>query len=32
MDDVKGDGNGDEELVAFLVGPVSFWYVLLGVC
>jgi hypothetical protein len=32
MDGVKGEGNENEELVPFLVDPVSFWHILLWVC
>ena len=31
-DDVIGDRNEYEELVPFLVDPVSFWHILLWVC
>jgi len=32
IDDVKGDGNGNEELVPFLVDPVSSRHILFWVC
>jgi hypothetical protein len=32
MDDVIGDGGENEELVPFLVDPVSFWHILFWVC
>jgi len=32
MDDVKGDGYENEELVPFLVDSVSFWPILFWVC
>jgi hypothetical protein len=32
MDDVKGDGNENEEWVPFLADSVSFWHILFWVC